>query len=261
MKNILYTIILSFLFSSAYAGMTDQIKNQTNPEADVSLDEYCIDKTKEKIKLRPDDNKYARLVFMRNNSKLGWGTSRKQISKITINKTDTYDTLVCKATIVDVLPGIQIIDIKVKNYIDRTTFGKSQLSLTVDKGKTYFIDIAIGSYSGKDYALVGLFGLFGALFVDSSDKVKMIPVNDEFAKKQIERFGYEITEVENNILPKEETAEVENMIDKDSPKNKIDKDASGNDFEKLRELNKLYKEGVLTEEEFNVKKKELLERM
>ena len=258
MKNILYTIILSFLFSSTYAGMTDQIKNQTNPEADVSLDEYCIDKTKEKIKLQPDDNKYARLVFMRDNSKAGLGASHRFKNKITINKTNTYDAPACKATIVDVLPGIQLIDLKAIN--NRATYGESQLSLTVNKGSTYFIDIAIGSYSGKDY-LLGAFGLLGALFMDSSDKVKMIPVNDEFAKKQIERFGYEITEVANNILPNEETAEVENTIDKDSQKNKIDKDASGNNFEKLRELNKLYKEGVLTEEEFKAKKKELLERM
>ena len=239
MKNILYIIILSFMFSSAYAGMTEHINKG----------EEAQKKEKPIIDLNPIPDK-AKIVFIRESRFVGSALG----ARIKIDGVDVKKVGSGVAYVHAMEEGSHII-----SCTAFMTPGQHKIEINIKKNNTYFIKIAprgSGVLAGAAFGAIGMAMEGGGFF-------SLAPLSIRLAKDSLDELGYKYND--NELVEKSEDnkRELNKPVTKEpipEPIEKI-KNTTSSEAMKLRELHQLYKEGVLTEEEFNLKKKELLDKM
>ena len=103
--------------------------------------------------------------------------------------------------------------------------------------------------------------------LEGGGMLALTPLSLQSAKILLNELGYKYNDVrvvekstekleEKNIMPNNITTKEATIEPRETIKNTTSHEAT-----KLRELYQLYKEGVLTEEEFILKKKELLDKI
>ena len=106
------------------------------------------------------------------------------------------------------------------------------------------------------------FGAIG-MAMEGGGFFSLAPLSIRLAKDSLDELGYKYNDNELVEKLEDNKRELNEPVTKEPIPEPIEtiKNTTSSEAMKLRELHQLYEEGVLTEDEFNLKKKELLDKM
>lgn len=130
------------------------------------------------------------------------------------------------------------------------TPGRFAIKLHVDAGNTYFLKVSPKSDLLVPMVAAGLVGLYAqSKLADTGGLFAIAPIDVPAGQAMLSAAGYRWTkEKEASSPPEQQSTETDGR-------------KSSNQADQLRELYKLYQEGVITEQDYQAKKKQILDRM